>query len=42
MHLSGVSLAPYQVDFIPSGSPQLLMNSDVVYLGGAIGFESYW
>ncbi len=42
MHLTGVALAPYQVDFIPSGSPLLSDNSDVVYLGGAIGFESYW
>ena len=42
LHLAGVAIAPDQIDFIPSGSTSIGMNSDLVYLGGAIGVESYW
>ncbi len=42
LQVSGVALAPNQVDFVPSGSPFIGNNADVFYLGGAIGFESYW
>ena len=42
LQVSGVALAPFQMDFIPSGSPYLGKGADVTYLGGGIGFESYW
>jgi hypothetical protein len=42
MHLTSVALAPSQIDFVPSGSPFVSQNNDDVYLGGSIGFESYW
>lgn len=42
MHLSGLSLAPHQIDFVPGVSPNFSMGSDLVYVGGIIGMESYW
>jgi hypothetical protein len=42
LHVSGIALAPAQIDFIPSGSPYISQNNEAVYLGGSIGFESYW
>lgn len=42
MQVTGVALAPYQVDFVPSGSPYIGKNGDLFYLGGGFGFESYW
>jgi hypothetical protein len=42
MHVSSVALAPSQIDFVPSGSPYISQNNECVYLGGSIGFESYW
>lgn len=42
MHMTSLALAPKQIDFNPSGSPYIGMGKDNVYLGGSIGFESYW
>lgn len=42
LQVTGLALAPNQVDFVPSGSPFIGNGADVYYLGGAIGFESYW
>lgn len=42
MHVASVGLAPDQIDFVPSGSTNIYLGSDPVWLGGSIGFESYW
>lgn len=42
MHVASVALAPDQIDFIPSGSLAVYNGSDPVWIGGSIGFESYW
>lgn len=42
MHLASVALAPHHIDFIPSGTPLIARNGEAVYMGGSIGFESYW
>ena len=42
MHVAGVALAPTQIDFVPSGSPYISKNNESVFLGGSVGFESYW
>jgi hypothetical protein len=42
MHLASLAFAPNQIDFVPSGSPYISMGNEAVYLGGSIGFESYW
>jgi hypothetical protein len=42
LHMTALALAPEQIDFNPSGSPYIGMGKDNLYLGGSIGFESYW
>lgn len=42
MHVAGVAIAPDHINFNPNGSQFINSASELVYLGGAIGFEGYW
>jgi hypothetical protein len=42
MHVAGVALAPKHINFNPNGSQFINSASELVFLGGAIGFEGYW
>lgn len=42
MFLSHVAVAPDQISFTPSGKNSISYGSDNIYLGGSLGFESYW
>ncbi len=42
MLINHLAVAPKQLDFVPSGNTTISSGSDNYYLGGSLGFESYW
>ncbi len=42
MLINHLAVAPSQLDFVPSGRSIISSGSDNYYMGGSIGFESYW
>ena len=42
LFISAVAMAGDQIDFIPSGTAAISQGGDSLYLGGSMGFESYW
>jgi hypothetical protein len=42
MLINHLAVAPSQLDFVPSGNTTISSGSDNYYMGGSLGFESYW
>ena len=42
LYVSSIALAAEQINFIPVSTSQIVGNGSTTFLGGSIGFESYW